>query len=88
MAANSAIAIGAAPGWEWDIQLSQLDEGELASIEEFFLGQSGSVRQFRFHGPIGRDGVRQLQRSGGHPDIAERRVEMQGARSSPWCGNS
>ena len=41
MVANSVIAIRRARGLEWDIQLSQLDEGELAAIEEFFLASQG-----------------------------------------------
>src|ERR1017187_2058814 len=49
---------------EWEIQLSELDEGELAVIEEFFLASL-------LHRPMGRARVRQLQpggRRGGFDD--------------------
>lgn len=36
---------------EWDIQLSQLDEGELAAIEEFFLASQGAFGTFTFTDP-------------------------------------
>ena len=36
---------------EWDIQLSQLDEGELAAIEEFFLASQGAFGSFCFTDP-------------------------------------
>ena len=36
---------------EWDIQLSQLDEGELAAIEEFFLENQGEFGHFSFTDP-------------------------------------
>ena len=36
---------------EWDIQLSQLDEGELAAIEAFFLASQGAFGRFRFIDP-------------------------------------
>jgi phage-related protein len=36
---------------EWDIQLSLLDEGELAAIEEFFLARQGSFGTFSFTDP-------------------------------------
>jgi phage-related protein len=36
---------------EWDIQLSQLDEGELAAIEEFFLASQGAFGSFSFTDP-------------------------------------
>ena len=36
---------------EWDIQLSQLDEGELAAIEEFFLENQGKFGHFSFTDP-------------------------------------
>ncbi len=36
---------------EWDIQLSQLDEGELAAIEEFFLARQGAFGSFTFTDP-------------------------------------
>ncbi len=39
---------------EWDIQLSQLDEGELAAIEEFFVAGQGAFGSFSFTDP--RDG--------------------------------
>ena len=40
---------GARLGWE--IQLSQLDEGELAAIEEFFLARQGAFGSFSFTDP-------------------------------------
>jgi phage-related protein len=36
---------------EWEIQLSQLDEGELAAIEEFFLASQGAFGSFSFTDP-------------------------------------
>jgi phage-related protein len=36
---------------EWDIQLSQLDEGELAEMEEFFLASQGAFGIFSFTDP-------------------------------------
>jgi hypothetical protein len=36
---------------EWDIQLNQLDEGELAEIEEFFLTMQGAFGSFSFTDP-------------------------------------
>src|ERR1700687_5294457 len=36
---------------EWDIQLSQLDEGELAAVEEFFLAGQGAFGSFSFTDP-------------------------------------
>jgi phage-related protein len=36
---------------EWEIQLSQLDEGELAAIEEFFLANQGAFGSFSFTDP-------------------------------------
>src|SRR5215471_4016656 len=36
---------------EWDIQLTQLDEGELAAIEEFFLASQGAFGSFSFTDP-------------------------------------
>ena len=36
---------------EWDIQLNQLDEGELAAIEEFFRGEPGAFGRFLVHDP-------------------------------------
>ena len=36
---------------EWDIQLSELDEGELAAIEEFFLARQGAFGSFSFTDP-------------------------------------
>jgi hypothetical protein len=36
---------------EWEIQLSLLDEGELATIEEFFLARQGSFGTFSFTDP-------------------------------------
>jgi phage-related protein len=36
---------------EWEIRLSQLDEGELAAIEEFFLSSQGAFGSFAFTDP-------------------------------------
>ena len=36
---------------QWEIQLSQLDEGELAAIEEFFLMSQGAFGSFSFTDP-------------------------------------
>src|ERR1035437_2745866 len=36
---------------EWEIQLGQLDEGELAAIEEFFLARQGAFGSFCFTDP-------------------------------------
>jgi phage-related protein len=36
---------------EWDIQLSELDEAELAAIEEFFLASQGTFGSFSFMDP-------------------------------------
>jgi len=36
---------------EWDIQLNQLDEGELSAIEEFFLANQGVFGSFSFTDP-------------------------------------
>jgi len=36
---------------EWDIQLNQLDEGELAAIEEFFVANQGAFGSFSFTDP-------------------------------------
>jgi hypothetical protein len=36
---------------QWDIQLSELDEGELAAIEEFFLASQGAFGSFTFTDP-------------------------------------
>ena len=36
---------------EWDIQLSELDESELAAIEEFFLASQGAFGSFTFTDP-------------------------------------
>src|SRR5437763_14680053 len=36
---------------EWELQLSQLDEGELAAIEEFYLSNQGSFGSFSFTDP-------------------------------------
>ena len=38
---------------EWEIQLSRLDEGELAAIEEFFLASQGAFGTFHFHRSVG-----------------------------------
>ena len=51
MAANSAIAIRRGARLEWEIQLSHLDEGELAAIEEFFLASQGAFGSFSFTDP-------------------------------------
>jgi phage-related protein len=40
-----------APRLEWEIQLSLLDEGELAAIEEFFLASQGGFGTFSFTDP-------------------------------------
>jgi hypothetical protein len=36
---------------QWDIQLSELDEGELAAVEEFFLASQGAFGSFTFTDP-------------------------------------
>ncbi len=36
---------------QWDIQFSELDEGELAAIEEFFLSNQGAFGSFSFTDP-------------------------------------
>jgi len=36
---------------QWDIQFSELDEGELAAIEEFFLASQGAFDSFTFTDP-------------------------------------
>ena len=36
---------------QWQIRLSDLDEGELAAIEEFFLGNQGAFGNFSFTDP-------------------------------------
>jgi hypothetical protein len=36
---------------EWEIQLSELDEGELAAMEEFFLARQGAFGSFSFTDP-------------------------------------
>src|SRR5450631_4505655 len=36
---------------EWEIELRQLDEGELAAIEEFFLASQGAFGSFSFTDP-------------------------------------
>ena len=56
---------------EWDIQLSQLDEGELAAIEEFFLASQGAFGSFLVHRPLGWEGPRQLQPGGGRTGIGD-----------------
>jgi phage-related protein len=43
-----------APQMRWEIRLTDLDEGELASIEEFFLANQGAFGSFAFTDP--RDG--------------------------------
>ena len=36
---------------QWDIQLSELDESELAAVEEFFLASQGAFGSFTFTDP-------------------------------------
>ena len=36
---------------QWEIQFSDLDEGELAAIEEFFLASQGAFGSFSFTDP-------------------------------------
>ena len=36
----------------WEIQLDELDEGELAAMEEFFLANQGSFGSFAFTDPL------------------------------------
>jgi phage-related protein len=36
---------------QWDIQLTELDEGELAAVEEFFLAREGAFGNFSFTDP-------------------------------------
>jgi hypothetical protein len=36
---------------QWDIRLSELDEGELAAVEEFFLASQGAFGSFSFTDP-------------------------------------
>ena len=36
---------------QWEIQLSDLDEGELAAVEEFFLASQGAFGSFTFTDP-------------------------------------
>ena len=36
---------------QWEIQLSELDEGELAAMEEFFLAGQGAFGSFTFTDP-------------------------------------
>ena len=36
---------------QWEIQLSDLDEGELAAVEEFFLASQGAFGSFSFTDP-------------------------------------
>ena len=53
MEANSGIAIRARARLEWEIQLSLLDEGELAAIEEFFLASQGAFGSFLIYRSVG-----------------------------------
>ena len=39
------------PLHQWDIQLSQLDEGEMAALEEFFAANQGAFDNFEFTDP-------------------------------------
>jgi len=41
----------AGPLRRWEIPLSQLDEGEIAAIEEFFEGNQGRLGNFTFTDP-------------------------------------
>ncbi len=41
----------AGPLHRWEIMLDRLDEGEIAAIEEFFLGAEGSYADFSFADP-------------------------------------
>ena len=41
----------AAPRQSWQVSLSELDETELAAIEEFFLANQGSFGSFAFTDP-------------------------------------
>src|ERR1700751_3955474 len=43
---------GGAVRLRWDIRLANLDEGELAAIEEFFLANQGAFGNFAFTDPI------------------------------------
>jgi phage-related protein len=36
---------------QWDIRLSELDEGEMAAVEEFFLASQGAFGSFSFTDP-------------------------------------
>jgi hypothetical protein len=42
----------AAARFEWVIRLTDLDEGEIAAIEEFFLANQGSFGSFAFTDPL------------------------------------
>ena len=39
------------PLHQWEIQLSQLDEGEMAALEEFFAANQGAFGNFSFTDP-------------------------------------
>ena len=39
------------PRLGWEIQLADLDEGELAAVEEFFLANQGAFASFSFTDP-------------------------------------
>jgi hypothetical protein len=41
----------AGPLLQWEFQLSQLDEGEMAAFEEFFVNRSGAFACFPFTDP-------------------------------------
>jgi hypothetical protein len=43
---------GAAAWLRWEIRLSNLDEGELAAVEEFFVANQGAFGSFTFTDPI------------------------------------
>src|ERR1041385_2487790 len=70
----------------WEIRLTDLDEGELASMEEFFLANQGAFGSFTFIDP--RDGTVyddcSLQTDGLD---AETIAEMRGATSGAGVKN-
>jgi len=37
---------------EWEIRLAELDEGEVAAVEEFFLTNQGAFGSFAFTDPV------------------------------------
>ena len=42
----------AAARMRWEIRLSELDPGEMAAVEEFFLANQGSFGSFSFTDPV------------------------------------